>query len=573
MNRWGAILMLLTGPLMAAPAPAGASSGDASSNGASWLDRVAPVISPSEKKAWLALGVEARPKFEEDFWATRSIPAAEYFRRLEYVDAMWGGGKTGSGANTDQGRVYLAIGAPARVTHIPSSRMFVPLEIWYYDTVPGVIATEVRLVFYRENSTGLEKLYSPTLDTIRKLLLPQASSVHAFGPNDSLLEADIRGVLKPGPGEDEVIPAAVGVAAGVRGSENELILAGIASPRAMLALPVQTKVSSRLISARAKFDYALSPVSYSGAVQADLAWNVKAQRELGLEILAGEIPMAQYRLDLGFAAPRTIDYYHRVDLLPGTYRLVLTVDGTPEVFTLEAPEAGEMGSIARVARIPVEGERAPLNLDREGGFAAVSLARPASVTWRLRQGASVVWRGVSPAASMASVDLPQKLPAGDYQLEAVAGGEIRTAAVHLSPEPHGNAAEPVTVISYNANLAPAARYALVGHEYLVRGDKVGARRALEASLAVEATPALGATAAAQIELARADAIGGKLDAARERVQGILAREPNHFEALSVLAFIETQQQDFAAAAEAYRRALAVQDSPAVRAALSSLPSR
>jgi hypothetical protein len=41
----------------------------------------------------------------------------------------------------------------------------------------------------------------------------------------------------------------------------------------------------------------------------------------------------------------------------------------------------------------------------------------------------------------------------------------------------------------------------------------------------------------------------------------------------VLAYVEAQLQDYPVAAELYRRALAVQDSPAIRLALSNLPQK
>jgi Tfp pilus assembly protein PilF len=74
-----------------------------------------------------------------------------------------------------------------------------------------------------------------------------------------------------------------------------------------------------------------------------------------------------------------------------------------------------------------------------------------------------------------------------------------------------------------------------------------------------------------VELARVDVMAGRLDDARDRVRRVLASQPNDFQALSVLAYIETKFQDYLVAAELYRRALAVQDSPALRVALAKLP--
>jgi tetratricopeptide (TPR) repeat protein len=121
-----------------------------------------------------------------------------------------------------------------------------------------------------------------------------------------------------------------------------------------------------------------------------------------------------------------------------------------------------------------------------------------------------------------------------------------------------------TLVSYNANLAPAQRLAFIGHQWLLRGKLDEARRNLNAALAK------GATDNVQIELARADALAGNLDVARDRVRTVLARVPNSFEGLSVLAYVETKLQDYGVAADLYRRALAIQNSPALREALAEV---
>jgi hypothetical protein len=54
---------------------------------------------------------------------------------------------------------------------------------------------------------------------------------------------------------------------------------------------------------------------------------------------------------------------------------------------------------------------------------------------------------------------------------------------------------------------------------------------------------------------------------------VLTDRPNDFQALAVLAYVETKFQDYPAAAELYRRALAVEDSPALRTALARLPKQ
>jgi len=182
----------------------------------------------------------------------------------------------------------------------------------------------------------------------------------------------------------------------------------------------------------------------------------------------------------------------------------------------------------------------------------------------LRQGSAVVWRSTSEATGLATVDLPSGLPPGLYRLEAVTGQDSRAIDVTLGKPQRENS---IPVISFNANLAASERLRFVGHQWLLRGNLPEARRSLEAS--IREAP----TVEAQIDLARADALGGGLDAARDRVQRVLSASPENFEALSVYAGIEAQLQDYPVAAELYRRALAIQDSPDLRAALAQLPVR
>jgi tetratricopeptide (TPR) repeat protein len=184
----------------------------------------------------------------------------------------------------------------------------------------------------------------------------------------------------------------------------------------------------------------------------------------------------------------------------------------------------------------------------------------------IRRGAEVVWRSTSEGSDIATIELPAHgIEPGAYRIEAVIGENSTSAPIVIGKEetkPSG-----VDLISFNANLAPAQRYAFVGHQWLLRGKLDQARHSLEASLEKGVTP--GAT----VELARTEALSGNLDIARNEVKTILTAQPNNFEALSVYAYIESKFQDYAVAADLYRRALAVQDSPAIRAALAQLPAQ
>jgi GWxTD domain-containing protein len=537
----------------------------------SWLDQVAPVITPAEKKAYLSLQPEARREFEESFWSNKSITAEEYFKRLAYVDATFGSSRPGSGANTDPGRVYLSLGPPSRITRIPSSRIFVPLDIWYYDAVPGILNTELRLIFYQKNSMGFLQLYSPTLDTIRGLLLPQAGTRTMFGPNESITESSIRQNLKVGLAEDEVLAAAVNVAAGIKYSGNDEILGLITSPQEMLGKSQRAEVRSSFIVDRGKLDVIKTPSPYGGA-QVDLKLVTSVQREIDVEVFQSLTTIYHNQLHLKYSKAEPVEYKHRLDLLPGSYRVMFTVDGKAYPYPLEVAERADMGEIVRVSPgaelmgrpRPFEFDGKQLDPDPDGGFALVTLPQPAKVAWTIRKGTQVLWKAATDGGQIAIVELPSNAFApGVYKLEAVAGNDSRSVDFVVKREP--GSPSKATVISFNANLAPASRFAFIGRQWLLRDRVDDARRSLQASLRS------GITGEAQIELARVDASAGNLDAARERVRSVLAVQPNNFDALSVYAYIEAQLQDYAVAAELYRRALAVQDSPALRMALARLP--
>ena len=536
-----------------------------------WLDLVSPIITSAEKKLYLTLNAEERAKFEEEFWSHKAITAEEYSKRIEYVDARFGSTKLASGANTDQGRVYLALGPPNHVTRLPSSRIFQPLEIWYYDTVPGVINTEVRLVFFRKNGMGFPKLYSPTQDTIRALLLSEPTTRTMFGPNDDITEAKIRNNLTVPPAEDEVVSAAVNVATGIRYEGNDEIMGRISSPAYMLGQPMKTEVKSRFIVAHPKLDIFQAPSFYGGS-QVDLALEVTAQNKLDVEVLEGDLTVYQNQLNLKFPKSAPIRYTHRLDLLPGAYRVIFNVDGTHFPYSLTVPEHFAMGDILRADQTdltaehhqtPFSFEGKQLDWNPEGRFVVVAVPQPCTVNWVIRRGVSeVLWRSASEANQVAIGELPHSLPPGVYKLEASAANDVRMADLVVREK---NGSTPVlTVLSFNANLYPALRWASVGHQWLLRGKLDQARVSLQSSL--DNVP----TKEAEVEVARVDALQGHYDEARDRLQHVLAAHPNYFDALSVLAYVEAQLQDYPVAADLYKRALAVQDSPAIRQALLKL---
>jgi hypothetical protein len=349
----------------------------------------------------------------------------------------------------------------------------------------------------------------------------------------------------------------------------------------MLSKLRPTHVTSRLIASHPPLDVLRTASPYGGlnpgAAQVDLRLTATAQKEIRIEVLLGFATVYQNRLNLHFPNAEPVEYTHRLDLLPGSYRLMFTVDGTTYAYPLELQDKPVMGEIMRAdAAQDVPGRQTPfaftgrqIALNSEGRMALVSVPRKENVTWIVREGTQAVWRETREAEGIATVELPNLSP-GAYRLEANTSDETRRADIAIAGAvgaPPNTAPPNTALVSFNANLAPARRLAFLGHQWLLRGDFTRARQCLAASLAA------GDTREARIELARAEAMSGDLDGARERVRGILAANPKDFEALAVFAYIETKFQDFPVAAELYRQALAVQDSPELRMALAKLPGQ
>lgn len=535
-----------------------------------WVEQVEPLLSPAEKKAYLSLSAAEQDRFEKEFWNDKLVSAEEYFARVQYVDTTFGSNRPGSGANTDAGRVYLALGPPTKVTHLPSSRLFVPLEIWYYDAIPGVLDTEVHLIFYRKNGLGFPRLYSPNVDTIRALLLPEAATVHMFGPNDTVDEAAIRTNLRVPPAEDEVITAAAHVASGIKDAGNDEILGRLASPRAMLTRELAPRVQSRLLAAVPALTSVLTPSSYGG-MQTDLSIETTARGFVRLQVLQGEVEIYQNTVELKLDTARAAQCLYRLDLLPGSYRVMVSVDRNTYPYPLEVPAEPAPGALLRVSEARRGRESsAPFQFEGrgyypadDGDFVIWPLARPGEVSWSVRRGFEIIWKSKTQAGEVAVLPLPKaSLPPGKYQLEASSGGAAKYLEFeNAAPAQSRNSG---VLVSYNANLAPALRYTSIGEQRVLRGQLREARGALEKAL--EAAP----VERAQIDLARVEALSGGWDEARARLRPILDSEPRNFDALCVLAYVETKLQDLDVAAELYRRALEVQDSPTVRMALADL---
>jgi len=315
-----------------------------------WLARVSPIMNAAEKKAYLSLRNEDKDLFRRQFWLDKTITESAYIERLAYVDSAFGSGRPGSGANTDQGRVYLANGAPSAIDKLPSSRILQPCEVWHYDSLPGAgHVGHVQLLFYRKDGVGDFKLYWPELDTIRVLLLPQESTRTMFSPNDVLSENDIRQQLSVTPAEEPAIEAALGVARGVKDSSNGEILGRASAPEHALRLG-EDKRKPQVSSSFAVvpppevrvLQYAVGEVPV-----ADVEVRATAVASIGLTVVGHGDRLEQSAIPLDLEHAQLVRFTQRLFLLPGDYSLLVDVDGRITKQQLQ---------VVKVAKGKVEGE-------------------------------------------------------------------------------------------------------------------------------------------------------------------------------------------------------------------------
>ena len=490
--------------------------------------------------------------------------------RAAYADAQYGSGKQGSGANTDRGRVYMNLGAPNSITRLASSRVFFPIEIWRYSEAPEVgIRYELQLLFYQPNGTGEYKLYSPNLNSIRDLMNRQASTRGMFPVNDIVTEADVRTRLTLSPAESEVIDAAISVARGVKGMGNDEVLALVAARPGALPRALRAEVSSRMVADRPPM-VAFQTTSPEGVSRVDLMFTASVSDRIAFEVQEGEATLARYETALHFGTSRQVRYEQRLELLPGEYHVFLTLDQRTFPYTLSVKAGGAAAGLltgfasdAQRSRTPFEFDGLRVEPAPNGNIAVVQLTKPGRVVWRLRRGLETVWiarRDAQGTVSQAIGDA--SVAPGAYTLEVAVDGETRACAVQVG----GERPSAVTV-SYNANLSAAERYRTIGHQYLTRGNAAEARAWLERSWKAQPTDAV------KVELCRIAALTGQYDSARAELKTFLEHDPDNFEALTTLAYVEAQLQDVAVAERLYRRALEIQASPAVAKALASLQGK
>ncbi len=148
-----------------------------------WLnEEVTYIINSDERKQFLTLSNDAeRDSFMKAFWEVRNpTPGSEindykeeHYRRLAYANQNYGSIAAQNGWRTDQGRIYITLGAPKQKATYPNSRNVRPMEIWFYEAETPALPAHFYIVFYKRSIGEPYTLYSPYQDGPVRLVTGQ----------------------------------------------------------------------------------------------------------------------------------------------------------------------------------------------------------------------------------------------------------------------------------------------------------------------------------------------------------------------------------------------------------------
>ena len=159
-----------------------------------WVnEEVNYIIDSNERKQFLSLPTDAqRDSFIEAFWRVRNPDPnsdantykEEHYSRLAYANEHFGSLNIQNGWRSDQGRIYIILGAPKQKVTYPSARNVRPMEIWFYQSPSLALPPYFNLVFYKRSIGEPYSLYSPNQDGPARLV----SSLEALNDQKKSLE-------------------------------------------------------------------------------------------------------------------------------------------------------------------------------------------------------------------------------------------------------------------------------------------------------------------------------------------------------------------------------------------------
>ena len=152
-----------------------------------WLERdVAYLITRGEKSDFLKLRTdEEREHFIETFWAIRNPDPSspintfkeEHYRRLAYAEDHFGIGKRVPGWATERGHIYIVLGEPKQMATYQTYDRVRPMQIWFYESPSPALPPYFYVVFYKQDSFGDYRTYSPYFDGPQELITERGMTV------------------------------------------------------------------------------------------------------------------------------------------------------------------------------------------------------------------------------------------------------------------------------------------------------------------------------------------------------------------------------------------------------------
>ncbi len=145
-----------------------------------WINEEVPyIIQTEERKEFLALTSDTeRDNFIKSFWDARNPnPGSEindykeeHYRRLAYANQFFGNIKAQDGWRTDQGHIYIVLGAPEQRANYPAARNVRPMVIWFYEAQTPALPSHFYIIFYKRSIGEDYTLYSPYEDGPSRLV-------------------------------------------------------------------------------------------------------------------------------------------------------------------------------------------------------------------------------------------------------------------------------------------------------------------------------------------------------------------------------------------------------------------
>jgi GWxTD domain-containing protein len=145
-----------------------------------WISEEVPyIIQTEERKEFLALASDTeRDNFIKAFWDARNPnPGSgtneykeEHYRRLAYANQYFGNMEAQDGWRTDQGHIYIVLGAPEQRASYLAARNVRPMVIWFYQAKSPALPTHFYIVFYKRSIGEDFTLYSPYQDGPSRLV-------------------------------------------------------------------------------------------------------------------------------------------------------------------------------------------------------------------------------------------------------------------------------------------------------------------------------------------------------------------------------------------------------------------